>query len=221
MGRAIVREPAVFLFDEPLSNLDAALRGQMRVEIRELQRRLDTTGVFVTHDQIEAMTLADRILLMNEGRVEQVGAPMELYRRPETTYVAAFIGAPTMNLVEGRLDATGARFERGAVVVDLPVARPALAGRPVTLGVRPEDLHPAGDDAAFRVPVRLVERLGADQVVFTELDGHGSFVVRLPGTVSVREGDTLAVAATARALHLFDPATGRRFGALDAARVAA
>ena len=216
MGRAIVREPAVFLFDEPLSNLDAALRGHMRVEIRELQKRLGTTGIFVTHDQVEAMTLADRIMLMNEGKVEQIGAPLELYRRPRTRYVATFIGSPAMNLVDGRLDGEGARFDGDGVSLPLDAARPELAGRAVTLGVRPEDLHVEGEGAPFRLSVRLVERLGADQVVFTELAGHGSFLVRLPGAVPVDDEDVLHVAPAAGALHVFDAETGLRIDELEA-----
>jgi len=222
MGRAIVREPAVFLFDEPLSNLDAALRGQMRVEIRQLQRRLDTTGVFVTHDQVEAMTLADRILLMNQGRVEQIGAPMALYGQPRTAYVASFIGAPPMNLIAGRLDAAGARFEGAGLAFALPEPRPVLAGRAVTLGVRPEDLHPCGaaERSAAALPVMLVERLGADQVVFSRLEGHGDVLVRLPGAARVTEGATLTVAPDPAGLHLFDPETGLRLEQ-DATRAAA
>jgi len=218
MGRAIVREPAVFLFDEPLSNLDAALRGQMRVEIRQLQKRLDTTGVFVTHDQVEAMTLADRILLMNQGKVEQIGAPMELYRRPRTTYVASFIGAPAMNLVEGRLDEAGAHFAGAGLAFTLPEPHPALGGRAVTLGIRPEDLHPAEPSrpGAFTLPVVLVERLGADQVVFSRLDGHGDFLVRLPGATPVAEDTTLTVAPDPGGIHLFDPASGLRLEPAEA-----
>ena len=218
MGRAIVREPLVFLFDEPLSNLDAALRSQMRVEIRQLQKRLATTGVFVTHDQVEAMTLADRVLLLNEGKVEQLGAPMELYRRPRTTYVAGFIGAPRMNLLTGRLDEAGTRFTGPGLELALPTARPAYGGRAVTLGIRPEDLHPAEPTAAgaFGLPVALVERLGADQVVFGRIEGQGEVLVRLPGTTPVAEGTTLTVAPDAAALHLFDAASGLRLDSAEA-----
>jgi sn-glycerol 3-phosphate transport system ATP-binding protein len=212
----------VFLFDEPLSNLDAALRGQMRVEIRQLQKRLDTTGVFVTHDQVEAMTLADRILLMNQGRVEQIGAPMELYRAPRTTYVASFIGAPSMNLVDGRLDEAGSHFTGAGLALTLPEPHPALGGRAVTLGIRPEDLHPAepGRPGAVSLPVVLVERLGADQVVFSRLEGHGDFLVRLPGGAPVEEGATLTVAPDPAGIHLFYPESGLRLE-LPAARAAA
>ncbi len=214
MGRAIVREPKVFLFDEPLSNLDAALRGQMRVEIRQLQKRLATTGIFVTHDQVEAMTLADRIMLLHQGRVEQIGAPLELYRRPRTTHVATFIGSPSMNLVDGRLDGAGARFERDGLAIPLAQPRPVDAGRPVVLGVRPEDLHLADGDGALCLAVRLVERLGADQVVFSDVAG-APFLVRLPGTAPVADDDVLHVTPAAGALHLFDPDTGLRLDAED------
>ncbi len=212
MGRAIVREPAVFLFDEPLSNLDAALRAQMRVEIRQLQKRLATTGIFVTHDQVEAMTMADRIMLMNGGRVEQIGPPMDLYGRPESRYVATFIGAPRMNLLDGTLDANGRTFRGAGLKLALPDARPAWAGRPLTLGIRPEHVHLArgNGEVAFRLPVRLIERLGADQVVFGDLDAGNPFLVRLPGGLEIEEGHVLDLAVDPQSLHPFDAADGRR-----------
>ncbi|MEO1091617.1 MAG: sn-glycerol-3-phosphate ABC transporter ATP-binding protein UgpC [Pseudomonadota bacterium] len=212
MGRAIVREPAAFLFDEPLSNLDAALRSQMRVEIRQLQQRLRTTGVFVTHDQVEAMTMADRIMLMHQGQVEQIGAPMDLYRRPATSYVATFIGSPRMNLLDGRLDAAGAAVDAAGVRVALPVPRADWAGRPVKLGLRPEDLRPAADGypEAFVLTVRLVERLGADQVLFGDIGGETTVLVRLPGSAEVTEGTSLPIAVAPDAIHLFDAVSGRR-----------
>jgi len=146
MGRAIVREPAVFLFDEPLSNLDAKLRVQMRGELEEMHRRLRTTTLYVTHDQVEAMTLADRMLVLNKGRTEQIGAPLEVYNKPATAFVAGFIGSPPMNLIEGEISADGATLTRnGEVRVRLPKAAPAMsamAGRNVLLGVRPDDLLP-------------------------------------------------------------------------------
>ncbi len=212
MGRAIVREPAVFLFDEPLSNLDAALRAQMRVEIRQLQKRLATTGIFVTHDQVEAMTMADRIMLMNAGRVEQIGPPMDLYGRPASRYVATFIGAPRMNLLAGALDGNGTTFHGRGLKLELPEPRPGWAGRPLTLGIRPEHVHLAhgNGEVTFRLPVRLVERLGADQVVFGDLDGGETFMVRLPGGLEIAEGDVLDLAVDAQSLHPFDAAEGRR-----------
>ena len=212
MGRAIVREPAVFLFDEPLSNLDAALRAQMRVEIRQLQKRLATTGIFVTHDQVEAMTMADRIMLMNAGRVEQIGPPMDLYGRPASRYVATFIGAPRMNLLAGALDGNGTTFHGRGLKLELPEPRPGWAGRPLTLGIRPEHVHLAhgNGEVTFRLPVRLVERLGADQVVFGDLDGGETFMVRLRGGLEIAEGDVLDLAVDAQSLHPFDAAEGRR-----------
>ncbi|MFW5678862.1 MAG: sn-glycerol-3-phosphate ABC transporter ATP-binding protein UgpC [Pseudomonadota bacterium] len=212
MGRAIVREPAVFLFDEPLSNLDAALRAQMRVEIRQLQKRLATTGIFVTHDQVEAMTMADRIMLMNGGKVEQIGPPMDLYGKPASRYVATFIGAPRMNLLEGVLGADGRTFEGQGLRLDLPEARSAWAGRPLTLGIRPEHVHLAGGngEVGFRLPVRLVERLGADQVVFGDLEGGEPFLVRLPGGLDIREGQVLDLAVEPASLHPFDATNGVR-----------
>ncbi|TVQ38789.1 MAG: sn-glycerol-3-phosphate ABC transporter ATP-binding protein UgpC [Geminicoccaceae bacterium] len=212
MGRAIVREPAVFLFDEPLSNLDAALRAQMRVEIRQLQKRLATTGIFVTHDQVEAMTMADRIMLMNEGQVEQIGPPMDLYAHPESRYVATFIGSPRMNLLDGQLDTDGLTFQGQGLTLRLPQPRPAWAGRPLTLGIRPEHVHPAQGEGevTFRLPVRVVERLGADQIVFGDLEGGGTFLVRLPGHLTIDEGHVLQLAADPQSLHPFDAQNGRR-----------
>src|SRR5947209_1256508 len=158
MGRAIVREPAVFLFDEPLSNLDAKLRVQMRAELQALHRRLGTTSLYVTHDQVEAMTLAQRMVVMHAGRAEQIGAPLEVYAKPATTFVAGFIGSPPMNLMPARLN-----------------------GREVLLGVRPEHLEPCGEsDAAFVADVGLVEPLGADTLAHGTVEGT-RIVVRLTG----------------------------------------
>ncbi|MBI1209296.1 MAG: sn-glycerol-3-phosphate ABC transporter ATP-binding protein UgpC [Azospirillum sp.] len=217
MGRAIVREPAVFLFDEPLSNLDARLRTQMRIEIKRLQARLGVTSLYVTHDQVEAMTLADRVAVLDRGAIEQLGAPLEIYRRPETLFVAGFIGAPPMNFLNARVAPGGS-----AVVLDagpaLPLAAPLpdQAGRPVRLGMRPEHLilAEAGSTVAgstVDVSVELVEALGADCVVHTRLDASGEpLLVRRPGAPTSRCGDRLRLSAEPEALHLFDPATGRR-----------
>ncbi|MGQ9370848.1 sn-glycerol-3-phosphate import ATP-binding protein UgpC [Azospirillum sp. ST 5-10] len=210
MGRAIVREPAVFLFDEPLSNLDAKLRTQMRVEIKRLQDRLGITSLYVTHDQVEAMTLADRVMIMNHGVAEQVGTPLEVYQRPASLFVAGFIGAPPMNVVDAALETDG----RTAGLADgvrlaLPRPYPAHAGRAVKLGVRPEDLAPAAD-GPLRVRVDLVEALGADTVVHGRLPGDETLLVRMPGLPACRAGETLTLAAPADAFHLFDRETGRR-----------
>jgi sn-glycerol 3-phosphate transport system ATP-binding protein len=203
MGRALVREPAAFLFDEPLSNLDAKLRVSMRGEIRQLQKRLATTSIYVTHDQVEAMTLADRLVVLNAGRVEQIGRPIDVYRRPASTFVAAFIGAPAMNLLSGVAEGGTVRLRE----VTLPVAQ-RVAG-PVTVGVRPEDLRLAasGTDGALPIRVSYVEELGPMRLV------HGR-VADEPVTMVWPSGDevpeVLHAAPALQALHLFDGATGRR-----------
>jgi sn-glycerol 3-phosphate transport system ATP-binding protein len=209
MGRAIVREPAVFLFDEPLSNLDAKLRVQMRLEIKKLHRRLGVTSIYVTHDQVEAMTLADRLVVMNKGVAEQVGAPMEVYERPATAYVAGFIGSPAMNFLPARIAADGAAAELPGGQ-RLPFAGPghaAQAGREVMLGVRPEHLELSAEGVGLRVEV--AEELGADTLVHGDLGG-AALVARLKGDQPFRAGDALTVRADAARLHLFDRETGRR-----------
>jgi len=189
MGRAIVREPAVFLFDEPLSNLDAKLRVQMRVELQALHRRLGTTSLYVTHDQVEAMTLAHRMMVMNAGRAEQIGAPLEVYAKPATTFVAGFIGSPPMNLMPARLN-----------------------GREVLLGVRPEHLEPCGEsDAAFVAAVDLVEPLGADTLAHGTVEGT-RIVVRLSGAQRVSEG-RLPLRFDPARRHYFDAGNGARIEA--------
>jgi sn-glycerol 3-phosphate transport system ATP-binding protein len=217
MGRAIVRQPAAFLFDEPLSNLDAKLRVQMRVEIKRLQRRLGTTSVYVTHDQVEAMTMADRLIVMNAGHAEQVDTPMAVYGRPASLFVAGFIGSPAMNFLAADIavDGTAATLAGGARLL-LPDGLSSLAGRRVTLGVRPEHLRPAGDAAAaFRVQTQLVETLGADTLAHGTLAGNGeALTVRLPGGVKLREGEILSLAADPGELHFFDSESGRRLADL-------
>jgi sn-glycerol 3-phosphate transport system ATP-binding protein len=208
MGRAIVRDPQVFLFDEPLSNLDAKLRVQMRVEIKKLQQSLGTTSIYVTHDQVEAMTLADRLIVMNAGIAEQIGAPIELYERPQTVFVGGFIGSPAMNFVPGRvLESGGILLEGGAV---LPVVDGVGPARAVTVGLRPE--HLALDGAStFTLGVDLVEMLGADTIVHGRVGGTGPVLLaRLPGTVRVAAGETVPLGIAAEQIHLFDAATGRR-----------
>ncbi|MBY6263044.1 sn-glycerol-3-phosphate import ATP-binding protein UgpC [Azospirillum sp. 412522] len=209
MGRAIVREPAAFLFDEPLSNLDAKLRTQMRVEIKRLQDRLGITSLYVTHDQVEAMTLADRILVMNHGVAEQIGTPLEVYQRPASLFVAGFIGSPPMNVLDGRIDDRGeAVLVPGGQRLALPQPRPTDAGRAVKLGIRPEHLAVAA--AGFSIEIELVEALGADTVVYGRLPDGETLLVRMAGIPTVRERDRLTVAPQDGALHLFDAATGRR-----------
>jgi len=209
MGRAIVREPAAFLFDEPLSNLDAKLRVQMRVEIKRLQQQLGVTSIYVTHDQVEAMTLADRLIVMNAGHAEQIGAPLELYEKPATTYVAGFIGSPAMNLLSGRLTGGAIELANGQRLA-LGNAGPADSnGRAVTLGVRPEHLVVAAN-GGLALKVDLVEALGADTIVYGRLPSDTALVARLPGTSAVKLGDVVPLAATANNLHLFDTETGKR-----------
>src|SRR5215467_8400686 len=194
MGRAIVREPAVFLFDEPLSNLDAKLRVQMRFEIQKLHRRLGTTSLYVTHDQVEAMTLAQRMIVMNAGRAEQIGTPMEVYSNPATTFVAGFIGSPAMNFLEGRSESGGRIALNGSGSVT--VASKVDAGRKVTVGVRPEHLTPCKPSEANLVgSVEMIEALGADTLVHVAVAGR-SIIARLPHGSQAEIGEPIALAAT-------------------------
>jgi sn-glycerol 3-phosphate transport system ATP-binding protein len=214
MGRAIVREPKVFLFDEPLSNLDAKLRVQMRSELQALHARLKTTTLYVTHDQVEAMTLAHRMMVMNAGRAEQIGRPLEVYQRPASTFVAAFIGSPPMNLVAGRIDEGGkALASDGEVSVRLPEPRPALDGRNVLLGVRPEHFEICEERAALLSPdIDFIELLGSDSLVYGHLgaDKKGMRVAaRLHTSIVAKEGH-LPLRFSAQHMHLFDPESGKR-----------
>ena len=201
MGRAIVRQPAAFLFDEPLSNLDAKLRVSMRMEIRKLQRRIGTTSLYVTHDQLEAMTLADRLVVLNGGKVEQIGKPLEVYHRPASTFVASFIGSPAMNLLDARVE--GGQVWLGGAAMG-PAGR---AEGPVTLGIRAEDLRPAPASQGVALKVEHVEELGSGRVVHGHVDGQTLAVAMAPG---LPIGDVLHVGAAPEALHLFDTTTGRR-----------
>ncbi len=203
MGRAIVRDPQVFLFDEPLSNLDAKLRVQMRAEIKELHQRLRTTTVFVTHDQIEAMTMAEKIVVMNAGRIEQVGSPLELYDHPRNQFVAEFIGSPAMNLIPG-VGATGGVVAEGAV---LPVTRTGVAeGRPVTYGIRPEHLELAPEGIPAQVTV--VEPTGAETMVYLKFAGT-PIVAIFRDRHDLSPGQMVHLRARADRAHLFDPETGQ------------
>jgi len=204
IGRAIVRNPQVFLFDEPLSNLDASLRVQMRIEIGKLHQDLGTTMIYVTHDQVEAMTLADQIVVLNAGRIEQVGSPLELYHRPANLFVAKFIGSPTMNTLPVRRlgeDGDGVRF---ALPGDAPIVLPTRHGG-VTLGVRPEHLIlGTGEDATLQGRVRLTERLGSETMLYVDLGENTEVVVRADGLSSVRPGETVPIGLSHRSCHLFD-----------------
>ncbi|QLF68465.1 sn-glycerol-3-phosphate import ATP-binding protein UgpC [Peteryoungia desertarenae] len=204
MGRAIVREPAAYLFDEPLSNLDAKLRVQMRVEIKRLQRSLATTSVYVTHDQMEAMTLADRLVVLNAGRIEQVGTPIELYERPATTFVATFIGSPSMNLLK-MAKATDSWSMKSDAIVPSETA---------TLGIRPEDLHVIEGDSGEEtfiasVKVAAVELVGAESYVHGTLTDGSDIVFRVAGRSRIEMDDIVNIGAKATGLHFFD-ASGAR-----------
>jgi sn-glycerol 3-phosphate transport system ATP-binding protein len=211
MGRAIVRQPKVFLFDEPLSNLDAKLRIAMRVEIRKLQRRLNTTSIYVTHDQLEAMTLADILVVMNGGQVEQIGNPLDIYQKPATTFVASFIGAPPMNLMPLRSDEIKLQFTGDGR---------AAAGEAGILGIRPEDFvisnDPVTDGIALELTVEAIERVGAETFIYgtrqREVQGvaanpgelpPGEVIVRIPGAVAPAIGERIRAIALREKLHLF------------------
>jgi sn-glycerol 3-phosphate transport system ATP-binding protein len=209
MGRAIVREPAVFLFDEPLSNLDAKLRVQMRFEIQKLHRRLGTTSLYVTHDQVEAMTLAQRMVVMNAGRAEQVGTPMDVYANPATMFVAGFIGSPAMNFLPGRSEGAGRiALDGGGAVRATNDA--VAAGRALIVGIRPEHLQPCGEgDAFLSGTVEMIEQLGADSLVHM---GHGeaTLIARVSHGAHPAIDTTLHVAADPSRIYLFDAASGAR-----------
>ncbi len=215
MGRAIVREPAVFLFDEPLSNLDAKLRVQMRLEIKRLQRELAVTSIYVTHDQVEAMTLADRLIVMNAGVADQIGTPMDVYDRPASVFVAGFIGSPAMNFLAAKVGPGGRAVEiagLGVGGVALPLARPtaAPAGTAVALGVRPEHLLPAMD-GPLEFTIELAEPLGADTLLHGHFgDARELVTVRQPGHVLAQPGEKRRFRAEPGHLHLFDSQTGKR-----------
>ncbi|WP_048645611.1 sn-glycerol-3-phosphate import ATP-binding protein UgpC [Nitratireductor soli] len=214
MGRALVRQPAVFLFDEPLSNLDAKLRVQMRLEIKQMQRAVGTTALYVTHDQVEAMTLADRLVVMNGGVAEQIDTPMAVYERPATRFVAGFIGSPAMNILQGSVTDKHFALEGGGTLA-LEDAGYAEKGRPILFGVRPEHLRlvPAAD-AVLNLGVTAIETLGADTLAHGKLAGAngvgGELVARLPGSARLSVGDTLPLAIEPGMTHLFDAESGRR-----------
>ena len=205
MGRAIVRDPQVFLFDEPLSNLDAKLRVQMRLEIRKLQKRLGVTSIYVTHDQVEAMTLGDRLMVLNDGYVEQFGTPIELYEKPATIFVAGFIGSPSMNFLPARASGTSVTLPDGTTLE----TGTAVQGE-VTLGIRPEHLQPA-EDGPIALRVDLLEQLGATTLMHGKLEGTDhDIVVSLDGTRHAETGQLMHLAPAPGELHLFDPQSGKR-----------
>jgi sn-glycerol 3-phosphate transport system ATP-binding protein len=208
MGRAIVREPKLFLFDEPLSNLDAKLRVQMRAEIRRLQQRLGVTSLFVTHDQVEAMTLGDRLVVMHQGHAAQVATPMEIWAKPADTYVAGFIGSPAMNFLDGTLAEGGAAvaLHAGPVIRFADGPRPGPEGLPLTIGIRPEHVVLAAD--GLTLALELVEPLGSETVLHGSLADGEALVVKLAGMAP--PGRTLSVALPPEMLHVFGREDGRR-----------
>ena len=212
MGRAIVRNPSVFLFDEPLSNLDAKLRVQMRVEISRLHQRLGNTVVYVTHDQTEAMTMADRIVIMNVGRIEQVGAPLEVYDRPANVFVAQFIGSPAMNFLDGRFEAAGGapRIVGSGFELSLDAATPRIdAGRPLRIGIRPEDFTIGGTDCGLQGRVTLTEPLGREILIYAEI-GSTEICMSINGRDEPAPGAELPLGVLPGKTHLFDAASGER-----------
>ena len=212
MGRAIVRDPQVFLFDEPLSNLDAKLRVAMRAEIKDLHQRLKTTTIYVTHDQIEAMTMADKIVVLHDGHVEQIGAPLELYDRPANLFVAGFIGSPAMNVLKGRIAGGAKPAFKAENGVELPLATAPSAsdGKPASYGFRPEHLRIAQDGVAAEVVV--VEPTGSETQVMLKLGG-ADIVAVFRDRISARPGETIKIAPDLSTVHLFDGESGQRLAA--------
>ena len=218
MGRAIVRNPKVFLFDEPLSNLDAKLRVQMRTEIKRVHQMVKTTTVYVTHDQVEAMTLADRVVVMNNGRIEQIGTPQELYHKPSTHFVAGFIGSPAMNFIPCRLEQSGADMRvRVSDTIALPVPSPsprykAVAGKPMILGLRPEHIteprhNGAGVPSQFSATLDVVEPMGMETMVFFSIGGT-EICGRVEPKSAVAAGASMRLQADMDHMHIIDPASG-------------
>ena len=206
MGRAIVRDPAVFLFDEPLSNLDAKLRVAMRVEIKELHQRLGTTIVYVTHDQIEAMTMADKIVVMKDGRVEQIGAPLDLYDNPQNTFVAGFIGSPAMNFIKGKVESTGVFHADGGARLPLPDTR-AEPGRPVVYGIRPE--HIGIGEGGIPARVSVLEPTGSETQIFAKL-GTDPIDAVVKDRLDVQPGSEIPLRIDTQRVHIFDGTSGAR-----------
>ena len=208
MGRAIVRDPQVFLFDEPLSNLDAKLRVAMRTEIKELHQRLKTTSIYVTHDQIEAMTMADKIVVLRDGLVEQIGAPLDLYDNPANQFVAGFIGSPSMNFLPGVVKGNQVELA-GGLLLPMPATAKAEEGRKVVYGTRPEHVDMASGDAGVPAEVVVVEPTGADTQVFAKIAGTEVTTV-FRERHDFRPGATIRLLLDASRAHLFDAATGQR-----------
>ncbi|CAM3194214.1 sn-glycerol-3-phosphate ABC transporter ATP-binding protein UgpC [Paenibacillus taichungensis] len=221
LGRAIVRDPQVFLMDEPLSNLDAKLRGQMRAEITKLAKRLETTVIYVTHDQIEAMTMGDRIVVMKDGIIQQAASPEELYNHPANLFVAGFIGSPTMNFISGKLAEQGAslHFVAPGVDVEIPQGKAQVLksrgyiGKEVILGVRPEDIHEepvfleASPNSVFSTHVDVTENLGHEMLLYLSGVGNDTTIARVDGRSNTRDGSTVKMAIDMNKVHIFDKET--------------
>ena len=209
IGRSIVRNPKVFLFDEPLSNLDAALRGEMRVELAKLHKNLDTTMIYVTHDQVEAMTMADRIMVLSEGKLEQFGTPMDLYHRPKTKFVAGFIGHPKMNFLSSSclsINSDGVNVELPAIGKQFLPVEPLKVnqGEELEVGVRPEDLMLSETGKGLPLKVDVLERLGGSTLVYGSLDKYPNFCAMLQGDANVREGELVNLDVKPASFHVFD-----------------
>ncbi len=211
IGRAIIRDPEIFLFDEPLSNLDAALRLQMRLEIAKLHKKLDATIIYVTHDQVEAMTLADKIVVLNEGRIEQIGTPLGLYTAPRNIFVASFLGSPKMNLLPGRV--TGSDSGTARIDLDIGASTPIDVkaerlsdGDRVTVGIRPESIAVGaeGSDAFLPGVVSVVEQLGGQTIVYVDIEGGSPITVIMEGLADITTGTAVKLGLPGSALHVFD-----------------
>ena len=203
MGRAVVRNPKIFLFDEPLSNLDAKLRNQMRLEIKKLQRQMDVTSVFVTHDQTEAMTLGDRIVVINNGIVEQVGTPKDIYSKPNTKFVAEFIGSPQMNLFNCKIENGNAKI--GDVHINL---ENSINIQDASIGVRPDDIQ-VNQNGKFETKANLVEYLGSDMIIYSSI-GNQDFSCKLSSKIDVKAGDNFKFDILSPSVHIFDNTTNKR-----------
>ncbi len=214
MGRAVIRNPAVFLFDEPLSNLDAKLRVQMRAEIKALHRKVKTTSIYVTHDQIEAMTLADRVVILNKGRIEQQGTPLELYRTPATLFAAGFIGSPAMNFLEANVQSGDGQSTPVAVLNDgtrlaLPAQIKVHSGQNVILGIRPEHMLPDNSGLRLSGPTQLIEPTGANTHVLFTLAGQ-EVTALVDGTLAIQPDSLFSVSIRPDMIHVFDKESRRR-----------
>ncbi len=208
IGRAIVRQPKIFLFDEPLSNLDAALRSEMRIELMELHKRLGSTMIYVTHDQVEAMTMADKIVVLDAGTIAQVGSPLDLYHKPDNLFVAGFIGSPKMNFISGKVrsaDGSKAIVDLGTLgTIELPRTSTSIAGEDVTLGIRPEHLALGAGEFSLQITPNIVEHLGIHTIAYSTLPGGENFIALFEGDPNLSDGETVTMNFSIDKVHLFD-----------------